>query len=249
MKVAIITGASSGMGRYFALYCKRFFKDIDEIWLVGRNIKRLSLVNKKLNNDAVIFPIDLTTDDGLNLFSDELRRKKPEIELLVNSAGMGIIGRFEALNCEDIHNMISINCEALTKVISICLEYMGNNSNIINLASAAAFVPQPEFQVYAASKSYVKSLSAALSKEFRENGITVTAVCPGCVNTPFFNVAQKYSSIKSYKKLFMAKDKDVVIKAYRDAKKGKMYSVYGFFMQLFQIVCKLIPSKILMLFM
>lgn len=249
MKIAIITGASSGMGRLFAIYAKHFYKDIDEIWLISRNLKKLTSLSLKLNVSSSLFAIDLTKDNELELLKNTLQSKKPEIRLLVNSAGMGIIGEFEAINEDDIHDMISINVESLTKVTRICLDYMGRGSCIINLASSAAFIPQSEFAVYAATKSYVLSFSDALYKELKKDKIHVLAVCPGCVNTPFFQVAQKYTSIKSYKKFFMAKDKDVVIDAYIDAKYKKIHSIYGIWMKLFYLACKFLPEKFIMLFM
>lgn len=248
-RIAIVTGASSGMGRLFALYAKHFFDEIDEIWLIGRNIDRLKKVKNKLTVPARIMSVDLSTIDGVNELSSELELSNYKIKLLVNSAGLGIIGKYETLNDEDIHNMVSVNAEGLSLVISKCLAYMDTDSHIINIASAAAFSPQPEFAVYAATKSYVLSLSLALSKELKSDRIYVTAVCPGCVDTPFFDVAQKYSKIKSYKKYFMAKDKKVVIKAYKDAKNKSLYSIYGISMKLLYLACKILPARFIMMFM
>lgn len=248
MKIGIITGASSGMGKWFAAYAKLFYPDIEELWLIGRNTERLTKLSFKLEVKSKVLSLDLTNDNDLLLLENWLRNDRPEIKLLVNSAGMGIIGRFEALNTYDIEDMLSINCLALSKTIRICLDYMSKGSHIINLASAAAFIPQPEFAVYAASKSYVLSLSDALYKELKKDGISVTAVCPGCVKTPFFEQAQKYSSIKPYKKLFMARDNKVVYKAMWDAKRGKIHSIYGLSMKALYIACKILPEKWIMFF-
>lgn len=248
MKIAIVTGASSGMGRLFTFYAPFFYSDIEEIWLIGRNTDRLEKVAKRCTVKTKVYSMDLNVNENLNALNNDLSINKPEISLLVNSAGMGIIGSFETLDCEDIHNMVSTNTESLTKVISICLDYMAKDSTIINLASSAAFIPQPDFAVYAATKSYVLSLSDALYKEFKKRDIHVMAVCPGCVDTPFFNVAEKYSKIKPFKRFFMAKDKAVVIKAYKDAKAKKIHSIYGVWMKLFYIACKFLPEKFIMSF-
>jgi short-subunit dehydrogenase len=149
----------------------------------------------------------------------------------------------------DSRIIIKINCEALTNITRLSLDYMHENSNIINLASSAAFVPQPGFAVYAASKSYVLSFSQALSKELKKAKIYVTAVCPGTVDTPFIKTAEKYQNIKGYKKFFMSDEKRVVITALWDAKKHRSKSVYGIWMKLLLLAAKLLPVRLLLMFM
>ena len=248
-KIAIVTGASSGMGKWFAAFSKAFFTDIDEIWLIARNMRRLARVSTQVNCNSVLLALDLTISEDFDSFAGMLREEHPSISLLVNCAGMGVIGRFDEQSYKDDVNMISLNCMALTNVTRLCLPYMNKNSHIINLASAAAFVAQPEFAVYAASKSYVLSFSEALGEELRHQKIYVTAVCPGCVKTPFFTTAEKYTRVKPYKKLFMADEKAVVLLALWDAKKNKPYSIYGPAMKLLRIATKVLPARLLMRFM
>ena len=121
--------------------------------------------------------------------------------------------------------------------------------SIINMSSAAAFMPQPDFAVYAATKSYVLSFSEALYHELKAKKIRVIAVCPGCVDTPFFDVAQKYHGVKTYKKFFMSKERDVVRQALLDVRKGKRVSIYGLPMKLLYAITRLIPNEILLWFM
>ena len=248
MKIAIITGASSGMGRLFAKYADMFFPDIEEVWLVGRNEKRLLNTSRHVKANSKIFALDLTKDEAMKVLMDSLEREKPEVRLLVNSAGCGYMGSFEKISLDDNVSMIDINCRVLTILTKFCIPFMNKGSRIINLSSAAAFICQSNFAVYAATKSYVLSLSDALSKELRPRKIYVTAVCPGCVDTPFFRVADKYEKMKKFKKFFMAKDKCVVFKALWDSKKMRTRSVYGLFINLFYLVCKLMPRKIMMMF-
>ncbi len=108
---------------------------------------------------------------------------------MVNAAGFGKIGKVSECTTNTIQGMITLNCTALTKMTTLCLPYCGKRSHVIQIASAAAFVPQPGLAVYAATKSYVLSLSRALRREVKQEGITVTTVCPGPVDTEFFQKA------------------------------------------------------------
>lgn len=249
MNIAIITGASSGMGKWFAFYAPFYFPEIDELWITGRNVKRLEQVSQKTKIPTKILPADLKTPEGIEVLQSSLKKENVKIKLLVQSAGLGKIGTVAEIPTEELGEMIDLNCKSLTTVAKLCIPFMDAESHMINLASAAAFLPQPDFAVYAATKSYVLSFSEALSRELRKDKIYVTAVCPGCVDTPFFDVAQKYQKMKSYKYYFMAKDKEVVKTALVDAKKKKRISVHGFFMKIFYFICKYLPTGFLLKFM
>ena len=252
MRIALITGASSGIGSWFALYTAVYRRHIDQLWLVGRSDRRLRAVAKKVTKRSGIpcrlLPADLSKEQELESIEKILAQAEPEICLLINSAGYGMMGEFKRISRQELAGMVRLNCEALTSLISICIPYMPHKSKIINVASAAAFMPQSEFAVYAATKSYVLSLSRALRKELKPREITVTAVCPGCIDTPFFKRAEKYQKMKPYKKKFMARPQAVVQKAMLDADQGKVVSVYGLPMQLLYLASKLLPDSILRLF-
>lgn len=160
---------------------------------------------------------------------------------VVNAAGYGKIGVFQKLEETEQLGMVQLNCEALTRMIKICLPYMSAGSRIINLASAAAFGPQPEFAVYAASKSYVYSFSNALRSELKNQEIYVTAVCPGPVDTEFFEHTgeERPASVKD--KLFV-EARDVVKKALIDSKKKRAVSVYGLPMKAARTASGMIPD-------
>ncbi len=128
------------------------------------------------------------------------------------------------------------------------LPYMAKKSRIIELASSAAFLPQPGFSVYAATKSYVLSFSRALNRELSHTQIKVTAVCPGPVKTEFFELAEQTGTLPLYKKLVMANPEKVVQKAWKDSLMGKSMSVYGFTMKGFWVLSKLLPHDVLLKF-
>lgn len=110
---------------------------------------------------------------------------KPQVKFLVNAAGFGKIGNVCDLPEKDQSGMVQVNCTALTAVTTMVLPFMPQNSRILQFASSAAFLPQPGFAVYAASKAYVLSYSRALNRELKGRKIFVTAICPGPVRTEF----------------------------------------------------------------
>ncbi len=245
MKIAIVTGASSGMGREFALQISKKYGKMDEIWLIARRKELLEELQKEIRIPVRIFAMDLTLNSDLSEFKSYIEDLKPDIKLLVNSAGYGKIGRVDEIDIEEQCGMIDINCKALTMFTGICLPYISTHSRIINLASAAAFSPQPNFTVYAASKAYVLSYSRALNVELKDRKITVTAVCPGPVDTNFFNIAGDEDG-KAFKKILRAKPEKVVDKAIKDAALGNELSIYGTVMKMAKGATKVLPQKMIM---
>lgn len=246
MKVAIITGASSGMGREFALQMDTIFKSIDEFWLVARREKELEELAGCLLHPCRIFALDLTKMGQPERIEYALKLENAKLCFLVNCAGFGLMGPFAETPLKETLGMIRTNCEALTELTHRLIPYMGKNCRIIQLASSAAFLPQADFAVYAATKSYVLSLSRALGRELRSRGIYVTAVCPGPVDTPFFDVAEKNGTTLAIKKKFMAQPEDVVAKALRDSYFHRSTSVYGMPMKLFEAAAKMLPADLLL---
>ncbi len=258
MKTAIITGASSGMGRIFAKEISRRYKNIEEIWVIARSEEKLKALKREMENKSVsIIPLDLTKKEDIEAYEEVLKKRKPDVCILVNSAGYGKTGSFDKISYEHNLGMVKLNCQALTEVTYLTLPFMRKGGQIIQLASAAAFVPQPDFAVYAASKAYVLSLSRALKYELADREISVTAVCPGPVQTEFLEqmdscIVDKNTNtpsskwIKKIKTFLTAKPEKVVKKAIKDSRKGKEKSVYGPVMPLFELLCKLVPHSILL---
>jgi len=246
MKIAIVTGASSGMGREFVRQLGYFYKNLDEIWVIARRKERLEALVKESRVPLRIFAGDLQKKKVYKELRDALEKEQPDLRMLVNSAGFGKSGSVEEISSEKFRiqtDMVDVNCRSLTRMTLLCLPFLRAGSRIVNLASASAFCPQPYFSVYAATKSYVLSFSRSLGEELRKKGIVVTAVCPGPVDTEFFKFSGKPQNI--LKKLTMAKADRVVHQALKDCRSGKSVSVYGIPMKLTYFGTKLLPHGLL----
>ncbi|MEE1494768.1 MAG: SDR family NAD(P)-dependent oxidoreductase [Anaerostipes hadrus] len=242
--IALVTGASSGMGKEFVREIAKKYKGLDEIWVIARRKDRLRELKKEIVGTRVrMLPLDLTKEESFERLTKVLAKEQPDVRILVNASGYGISGPFEFQTEEDASGMVRLNCEALTRVTYLVLPYLRRGSFIYQIASSAGFAPQPGFTVYAATKAYVKSFSIALRQELSWREIKVTAVCPGPVKTEFFDRAYEQEEMKFYKKFVMADPKKVVRKAIRDARKNKAVSVYGMTMKVTRIICKLLPGR------
>ena len=240
MKIAIVTGASSGIGASYACW--------DEICVIARNETALWTMKKQCVVPLCIFAMDITQTENLLKLEEELERVKPYVKYFVNAAGCGINKKVKETELMECNRMLEVNCNALTLITKIVLPYCGRRSRIVMLASASAFLPQPGFAVYAASKSYVLSFSRALRRELKKTGTTVTIVCPGPVDTPFLDTIGGKDKIPLIKRPFIMKTDKVVSVAMKDAAKGKELSIPGISMKCFFRLCKAVPHKILLKF-
>lgn len=254
--IVLITGASSGFGELFALQLNAMLKSIDEYWLIARNEEKMKEIAKAMTTPCKILAYDLTKEASVKAVIKAVEREADEcydklnVKMIINSAGFGKYGNFIRMEDKHVTDMVDLNVKALTMLTKGIVPYMGDNSRIINIASASAFLPQPLFAEYAATKSYVLSYSRALNAELNRWGIYVTAVCPGPANTNFFNVAEDESNKTPwYKKIFMADAGEVVATAIRDSINKKEVSVYGVSMKLFRLICKILPHRAMLRFM
>ena len=228
MNIAIITGASSGIGIEFARQIDQNLRKTDEIWLLARRREPMEELARSMKIKTSIIPIDITNEKELKQFEEVLEISSPKITMLVNCAGVGYHGKFAGQNDDELTAMLQLNVMALTMLTKICLPYMRRGSKIVQFASGAAFLPQADFAVYAASKSYVYSFSRALGQELKSLGISVTTVCPGPVDTPFLEQAYgDVSRMGTLKRLTTISAAYVVSKAIADCKRGRTVSVCG----------------------
>ena len=189
MKIAIITGASSGLGRDYALAADRD-GIYDEIWVVARRLERLQELELDCRTPVRPFALDLTERSAIAVLYGALEAADCEVGMLVNAAGFAKFGNCDDLTLEEVDSMIELNCRALVDLTQVCLKRMGRGGRIIQVASSASFIPMPGLNVYAASKAFVRSYTRALRFELRRRGIHTTAVCPVWIKTEFVQVAR-----------------------------------------------------------
>lgn len=192
MSIAIVTGASSGIGREIALQLARE-KGL-ELWLVARRADRLETLKHEieaLGGRARCVSLDLGGSTAVAELKSLVVASGAAPLWLVNNAGFGFTGRFLDESPESIRQMIDLNITTLTLLCREFAALMPAGGKIINVASSVAFAPMPLYTVYAATKAYVLHFSIALAEEFKSQRISVTAVCPGPVATEFFEVARQ----------------------------------------------------------
>lgn len=243
MKIAVVTGASSGFGRIFVSELQKCCKTLDEIWVVARRKERLMELAEKASIPIRVFGADLSKKNWDREFAEALKSENPTVRILINCAGYGKTGHCRELGVDEQLGMIDVNCRALTKMTLLCLLYLGSHGRIIQVSSAAAFAPQPGFAVYAASKAYVLSFSRALREEVAPKGISVTTVCPGPSETEFFLRAGQ--GIDGIKKQTAIAPEQIVRQALEDARKRRDVSVCGIPMKGARIACKLLPHSVI----
>lgn len=249
-KIAIVTGASSGMGREMVYQLAASYAGLEEIWIAARRKERLEELSGRVPVKLRAFALDLTRPEDRKDLLEALSRAREtehiEVRILVNAAGFGKTGAVGTIPEAESTGMVRLNDEALVAVTELVLPFMPDHSRIIQFASAAAFLPQPGFAVYAATKAFVLSYSRALNRELSARDIAVTAVCPGPVETEFFNIALNGGSLTSYKKWVTVKPEYVVARALRDSAMGREISVAGPVMRAFFLICKVLPHGLLM---
>ena len=246
MKTAIITGASSGLGTEFVRQLKAQFPDIDSYWLIARRADRLQALADALP-DIQVKPISLDLTDGaaLETYQAMLEQEKPQVALLIGCAGCGILGDFAESRLPEQLRMIDLNIRALTGVTYLTLPYMPQGGRIINISSIASFVPNARMTVYSASKAYVSFLSRGLYEELKPRGISVTAVCPGPMDTEFLSVGRISGNSKTFDRLPYCDPKKVVKGALAASKARRaVYTPRGFY-KFYRVLSGLVPHAIL----
>ncbi len=190
-RIALITGASSGLGRAYAALVDRKLAGIDEIWLVARRKDRLREAAAGLSRPVRCFSFDLTSSSSAAELRKLVESERVRIRLLVNCAGTARTGSSEDMPVGEQINMLALNGRAAMMMTDLCLPYMGPGDTILNVCSTAAFQPLPRLNVYAASKAFLLRYSRALRLELLPRKIRVTAVCPYWIrDTEFISLAQ-----------------------------------------------------------
>ncbi|MBQ7114656.1 MAG: SDR family NAD(P)-dependent oxidoreductase [Clostridia bacterium] len=246
MKIAVITGASSGMGREFVLQLAQK-EQFDEIWVIARRKEKLEELRSLVKTPLRILPLDLSGKDGLDAYAAALKAAQPDVRVLVNASGFGRFGNYEEVPLQDSLDMIDLNCKALVAMTELTLPYMQKGAKILQLDSLSSFQPVPYINVYGATKAFVLSYSRALNVELSPRGIRVMAMCPGWVKTEFFDHAIKEGStaVTYFNVMFTAKE--VVKTGIRDLYHTKKdVSIHDIRVKAQVLATKLLPHRLVM---
>ena len=247
MNIAIVTGASSGMGREFVLQLSRYVQ-VDEIWVIARRTAALASLADEVSTPIRPVALDLLEQSSFDTFAQLLEAEKPNVKLLVNAAGFGKFGTYHKVSLQDECRMIDLNCKALVMMTRLTIPYMEKGSHILQLDSLSAFQPVPYINTYAATKSFVLSYSRGLNRELKPQGIRCMAMNPGWVKTEFFNHAFETNGdaeVRYFNHLYEAKD--VVATGLKDLYKTKKdYSVHGLPIKFQVLLVKILPHWMVM---
>lgn len=246
MNIAIVTGASSGMGREFVLQLGNYLT-VDEIWVIARRQAALDSLSGECALPVRPVVLDLLAEESYAAYQKLLETEKPNVKLLVNAAGFGKFGDFDEISADDDCKMIDLNCKALVMMTRLTLPYMEKGSHILQLDSLSAFQPVPYITTYGATKAFVLSYTRALNRELKPRGIRMMAMNPGWVKTEFFNHATQTNNnrVQYYNRLYEAKD--VVATGLKDLYKTKKdVSIHGFPVRMQVRAVKLLPHSIVM---
>lgn len=249
MRIAIVTGATSGMGREFAVTVKEHFQ-VDQIWAIARDKEKLEALEKDAAIPVKTISLDLSKEESFEKIEQLLGEEKPEVALLINASGFGKFKFVMDTDYRENLNMIDLNCKAVLALCQITLPYMVDGGKILNIASVAAFQPIPGIDTYGATKAFVLQFSRALNQELKLQGrdIHVMALCPFWTKTKFFDRAIEEEGdlpvVKKYVAMYEAKD--VVRGGWKNLLKGKDVYIHGFQAKLQAMGVKLLPHKVVM---
>ena len=244
--VAVVTGASSGMGREFVLQLSGYVR-VDEIWAIARREDSLRKLQKETAVPIRPISLDLCREDSFEAYNALLRQEQPRVALLVNAAGFGKFGAYSRVDMQEDLRMIDLNCKALVAMTRLTLPYMGPGTHVLQLDSLSAFQPVPYITTYGATKAFVLSYCRAMNEELKAEGIRMMAMNPGWVKTEFFSHAFRTNrgEVQYFDRLYEARE--VVATGLRDLYRTKKpYSVHGFPVRMQVRMVKLVPHRIVM---
>lgn len=249
---ALITGASSGLGAEFA---RQLAPHARSLILVARRRERLETLKEELDRPGLTIhchAADVADEVQIEALLAALAASGERVSLLINNAGLGDHGLFEDSEWPRVEAMLDVNIKALTRLTHALLPDLvrAGRGAILNVSSIASLLPLPKMAVYAASKAYVTSFSEGLRGELRGTGVSVTALCPGPVNTEFFNIAERTSSRESMPapELFKVPAEEVVAAALYAVERDRARVIPGWLVCLVMTIASLVPIFILRLF-
>ena len=244
-RTALITGASGGIGLELS---RIFAQDGYDVVLVARSEDKLTkiknAIEKRYGVNAYVFSCDLAQQDAAQKVLEFTDSNSLCIDVLVNNAGFGDCGSFEGSEWQKQYDMIRLNIIALMQLTHCYLPRMKEkrDGRILNIASVASLCPGPNMSVYYASKAFVRNFSEALAEESREYGVTVTALCPGPVDTGFEKAAN-VGNAPAFSLIPLADPRDVALCGYRALMKGRTLTYYGITAKAMSVAVRLLPRS------
>ncbi len=246
-QTVLITGASGGLGLALA---HRFAKDGYNLILTARGADKLLKAKTELEADYGVavtpIPLDLAAPFAADTLMAAIRERELTVDILVNNAGFGDFGDFADSNIEKQSAMVQLNIVALMELTHAVLGDMrkAGRGKILNVASIAAFQQGPYMSVYYATKAFVLSFSQAIARELKGSGITVTALCPGPIDTGFVDAADLENS-KLFRSMPVATADAVADYGYRALMKGKQVAIHGKRNRLMIFATRFVPRRMI----
>lgn len=236
---ALVTGASSGIGRDMALYLSELGHDVI---IVARNEHLLHEVAQKMRTKVRVIPVDLTEEENCIALYEKV--KDEDIDILINNAGFGEYGKFVDIHLETELNMIDLNIKSVHILTKLFLKDMKrrNSGYILNVSSSASFLPGPLMATYYATKAYVTRLTLAIYEEIKKEkvNVTISVLAPGPVKTNFNKVAKVKNNLQS------KHSKEVAIYAINQLFKHQLMIIPGNMIRLSSFFTKILPTKMLL---
>ena len=244
MSIAIVTGASGGIGSEFSRQLKKL-AGVEEFWFVARRADRMEALRDELGVKAKIIAADLTSEEGLNAIRSALEEEKPEVKFLVNASGFGNFGAFDEISHEETEKVIDLNVKALVLITYMTIPYMEKGGRIIELGSGSCFTPLPYFNIYSSSKVFVLHFTKSLNYEIKKYGLRATCFCPGWVDTDFLGKSVANGNVHPKKMKPLLNCERVVRGCVKASIKGRAMYVTNWYTKLQHVLFKLLPDSIL----
>lgn len=247
MRIAIVTGASSGLGKEFVKLLGEQ-KQYDEIWVIARREDRLCALQKTTTTKIRPIPLDLKKKQSIRELRTLFEEERPKVCMLINAAGYGRIGGVDEIALEDAEGMVDLNCRAVVAITQVVIPYMTKGARIMQISSTSAFQPFQYLNIYAASKAFLYSYSRALRVELRSKKISVTVVCPYWIkDTEFIGTAQKSEEVDRIHSFpFASEEKRVARRAVTDTMNRFAVSTPGPICTMHRFISKIVPDGLMM---
>ena len=244
--IAIVTGASSGIGKEFFLSLENKKQELDEIWVVARSENKLQELQNLSSLPVRVFAIDLSLPHALTPIIECLEVERPNVRYAVCASGFGRFCAVEEDDSATLENMVDLNCRSIVSITKAIEKYMHKDSVAILIASVAAFQPIPYIATYGATKAFVLSYGRAWNVELKKTGARCLCVCPFWTKTAFFNRAETENCVvKNY--AVMYEPQQIVKRAWKDVKKKKKdVSIFGKYAKFQALLDKALPHKLVM---